>query len=111
MEREPRTSTWIPVKKIVQKRGKYPFILRHIGTNQIGVTQEIWMEVPVGSVRLYNPGYDPCSRFKTENECRGPGLNNSLCVFKQGKCRAEYSFGKKIGTLSKDIKYLNKIFE
>ena len=94
MEKDPRTRKFVSIKRSIQKRGKYPYILRQIGTNQVGVTQEIWLEVPKGSVLLYTPNYDSCSRFTTQATCKGLGLNNSACEFKQGKCQANYSFGK-----------------
>ena len=98
-ERDPRTGNWLDVPKTTYKRGPYAFILRYIGTNQIGRSQETWLEVPRGSVKLYTYDYDSCSRFKTKDTCVGPGLNDSTCVFQNGRCQADYSkkysFGKK----------------
>jgi hypothetical protein len=99
-EKDPRTGSWIPIPKVMQKRGPFTFILRYIGTNQVGESNEVWQEVPIGSVRLYTMNYDSCSRFITAKDCKGPGLNNSTCVFKNGMCQADYSvpfsFGKKL---------------
>jgi hypothetical protein len=99
MEKDPRTGNWLPLNKKMYKRGPYSFIKRFIGTSQIGEVQEIWMEVPKGSVKMYTMEYDSCSRFRTKSECVGPGLNNSTCVFTNGKCVADYTkpflFGKK----------------
>jgi hypothetical protein len=107
MEKDPRTGNWLAVTKQIYKRGPYSFIKRFIGTNQVGELQEIWMEVPKGAVKLYTMDYDSCSRFRTESECTGPGLNNSSCVFTKGKCVSDYtkpfSFGKK-NTLKDAVK-------
>jgi len=98
MEKDPRTKSWIAVNKIVKKRGPFPFILRHIGTNQIGESKEVWTEVPLRSVKMYALDYDSCSRFRNENDCSGAGINNSTCEWKNKSCRANYnlpfSFGK-----------------
>ena len=91
MEKNSRTGAWTPVSKKTQKRGPYAFIQRFIGTNQIGESQIVWLEVPRGSVKLYSYDYDSCSRFKTQADCIGPGLNNSACVFERGICRADYT--------------------
>jgi len=91
MEKDPRTGNWLPVNKIGYKRGPYAFIKRFIGTSQVGDVQEIWMEVPKSSVNLYTMDYDSCSRFRTQAECTGPGLKNSSCVFKAGRCVADYT--------------------
>lgn len=99
MEKDPRTAKWLAVNKTTYKRGPYAFILRFIGTNQISRAQEIWMEVPKGAVKMYTYDYDSCSRFKTQKDCYGPGLNNSTCVYQNGRCQADYTksfvFGKK----------------
>ena len=112
MEKDPRTGKWLSVSKTVYRRGPYPFILRYIGTSQTGKSQESWLEVPLGSVKRYTYDYDSCSRFKTEEDCKGPGLNNSTCVFQNGKCKADYTkpftFGKKVKKLTK-VKKIKKI--
>jgi len=98
MEKDPRTGNWLPLNKKTYKRGSYAYILRYIGTSQIGTSQETWLEVPKGAVKLYTYDFDSCSN-KSELNCSGPGLNNSTCVFANGKCHADYtkpfSFGKK----------------
>jgi len=101
MERDPRTGNWLPVTRTVQRRGQYPFILRYIGTNQVGESNKVWLEVPRSAIKMYEINYDSCSRFKKKDECYGPGLNNSTCEFVGGKCQANYSkpfssFGKKV---------------
>jgi hypothetical protein len=78
-ERDPRTGTWIPVQKTTYKRGPYAFIKRSIGTNQIGEINEVWQEVPRGSVKLYKPDYDSCNRFLTQRDCKGIGMGGKDC--------------------------------
>ena len=104
MEKDPRTSKWLAVNKTTYKRGPYAFILRFIGTNQVSRAQEIWMEVPKGAVKMYTFDYDSCSRFKTELECNGPGLNNSTCVYQKGSCKADYTKPFTFGKKSKKVK-------
>jgi hypothetical protein len=110
MEKDPRTGNWLAVNKQTFKRGPYAFIKRFIGTSQIGEVQEIWMEVPKSAVKLYTFEYDSCSRFRNKSECVGPGLNNSTCVFKAGRCVADYTkpfaFGKKpVGKKTRSRKF------
>ena len=108
MEKDPRTGKWLSVSKTVYRRGPFPFILRYIGTSQTGKAQESWLEVPLGAVKRYTYDYDSCSRFKTEEDCKGPGLNNSTCVFENGKCKADYTksftFGRKVTKVTKVTK-------
>ena len=82
MEKDPRTGLFIPVNRITQKRGKYPFILRELGTKQVNETFKIWTEVPQGSVKYYTLDYDSCSRFTEPISCnQGKGINNKDCLY------------------------------
>jgi hypothetical protein len=85
-EKDPRTGLWIPVNVKTEKRGHYPFILRKVGTNQVGESKEIWMEVPKGAVKLYTPDYDSCNRFTKQGECSGSGMNGLECKWINKKC-------------------------
>jgi hypothetical protein len=85
-EKDPRTGLWIPVNVKTEKRGHYPFILRHVGTNQVGESKEIWMEVPKGAVKMYTVDYDSCNRFTKQGECSGPGMNGLECRWLNKKC-------------------------
>jgi hypothetical protein len=102
MEKDPRTGLWVPVNKKTYKRGPYAWILRIIGTNEIDAPKEVWLEVPKGSVRLYTMDYDSCSRFNTMENCVGPGLNGSVCRYKNNACVSSMEFGKKKGYSFKD---------
>jgi hypothetical protein len=96
MEKDPRTALWVPVNKKTYKRGPYAWILRIIGTNEIDAPKEVWLEVPKGSVRLYTMDYDSCSRFNTMENCVGPGLNGTVCRYKNNACVSSMEFGAKI---------------
>ena len=106
-EKDPRTGLWIPVNVKTEKRGPYPFILRHIGTNQVGESMEVWMEVQQGSVKMYTPDYDTCSRFTKSEDCSGPGMNDLECKWVNRKCVS--SFGKQKNL--PDIKYLKNVLK
>jgi hypothetical protein len=108
-EKDPRTGTWIPVNVKTQKRGPYAFILRHVGTNQIGESREIWTEIPKGSVKLYTLDYDACSRFTKEPDCKGPGMNELKCGWVNKTCKS--LFGKSVlrrRVIKKQIKFKHK---
>jgi hypothetical protein len=96
MEKDPRTGMFIPVNRITQKRGKFPFILRELGTKNVNETFKIWTEVPQGSIRYYTLDYDSCSRFKEPGTCNsGRGLENRECVYDQKLKVCKSKFGKK----------------
>jgi hypothetical protein len=103
-EKDPRTGIWKPVNIKTERTGNYAFILRHIGTNQIGESMDVWMEVLFGSTKMYTLDYDSCNRFTKANECSGPGMNGLECKWVDRKCVS--SFGS-----SSDIKYLKKLLK
>jgi len=89
MEKEPRTGTYVPIAKTVQKPGKYPFIRVELRTTKEGVFDSMWVEAPLSSVKMYPLKYDSCSRFLKETECNvGLGLYNKQCVFDYNICRS-----------------------
>jgi hypothetical protein len=104
-EKDPRTGLWVPINAKTEKRGPYPFILRHIGTNQVGESMEIWMEVPAGSVKMYTLDYDTCNRFIKPGDCSGPGMNDLECKWVNRKCVSSF------GTSDSDIKYLKNVLK
>jgi hypothetical protein len=108
-ERDPRTGEWLPVQRTTYKRGPYAFIKRYLGTSQIGKLEEIWHEVPAGSVRLYKTDYDSCERFNSKQNCKGLGMSGKPCEWNDilRKCKAS-AFGKVMIKLRKDtsgVKY------
>ena len=89
MEKEPRTGTYVPITKTVQKVGKYPFILVQIRTTKEGLFDYMWIEAPISAVKMYPLKYDSCSRFLKEPECNtGIGLYNKQCVFDYNICKS-----------------------
>jgi hypothetical protein len=96
MERDPRTGLFIPVNRITQKRGKFPFILRELGTKNVNETFKVWTEVPLGSIKYYSLNYDSCSRFKDLESCNaGRGLGNKECMYDTKLKVCKSKFGKK----------------
>ena len=91
MEKDSRTGLYVPVTKVVQKQGKFSFILRELRTNKQNVTEKEWIEVPLYAVKMYPLGYDSCSRFnKNELACKSAkGLKNSQCEYNDSICYAK----------------------
>ena len=109
-EKDPRTGLWIPVNVKIEKRGPYPFILRKVGTNQVGESMDVWMEVPAGSVKMYTLDYDSCNRFTKQAECSGSGMNGLDCKWVNKKCIS--SFGRSLDpTGSSEVNYLKKLLK
>ena len=100
-EKDPRTGLLVKKNVTTQKRGTFAFILRRVGTNQIGESKEVWMEVPKGSVKLYSLDYDACNRFTKKGDCKGPGMNGLMCQWKEfpsvglPRTKCVSAFGKK----------------
>ena len=85
MEKDSRTGLYVPVTKVVQKQGKYSFILRELRTNRQNVTEKEWIEVPAYAIKMYPLNYDSCSRFnKNKTGCvTGKGLKNAQCEYNE----------------------------
>ena len=54
--KNPRTKLFEVVKKTAVRRGKFPFILRTLRTDQEGKTKEVWTEVSQGQIIYRSPG-------------------------------------------------------
>jgi hypothetical protein len=104
MEKNPRTGLFESVDKVIKKQGKFPFIVRYIGTNQVGEPQEVWTEIPPGVVKTYPLNYDSCDRFRNQQDCHGPGINNSTCQWKNNKCQANYDLPYSFGKVKRKVK-------
>jgi hypothetical protein len=50
LQKNVRTGQYEVVNKMVEKRGKYPFIKRELQTTQEGKVKEIWTEIPQSAV-------------------------------------------------------------
>jgi hypothetical protein len=50
LQKNVRTGQYEVVNKMVEKRGKYPFIKRELKTTQEGKVKEIWTEIPQSAV-------------------------------------------------------------
>lgn len=64
LQKNPRTGLFEVISKISKRRGKYPFILRNVRTEQEGKTKEIWTEVETGKVKYQVTNFGKKTKIK-----------------------------------------------
>ena len=65
--KNPRTKLFEVVKKTAVRRGKVPFILRTLRTDQEGKTKEVWTEVSQGQITYRSPSFGKAKLKKRLN--------------------------------------------
>ena len=65
--KNPRTKLFEVVKKTAVRRGKVPFILRILRTDQEGKTKEVWTEVSQGQITYRSPSFGKAKLKKRLN--------------------------------------------
>ena len=64
LEKNPKTQMYEVVKKTTVRKGKYPFILQTLRTEQEGKTKEIWTEVETGKVKYQVTNFGKKTKIK-----------------------------------------------